>query len=401
MILVLLVRRSLRQHLLSTLVTALSLALAGGLLMSVWVVKGQARETFTRQTGSWDAVLGARGSKLQLVLNAIFHLEASPGNVPFADYQAIATNRAVALAVPIAVGDNFRGYRIVGTLTSLFSEADPVPGRKFRVAMGGRVFEDGFREALVGSFAARRLGLKVGDTFRPYHGLNFDPKAQHEDEYVVTGVLEPSNTPADRVIWIPLAGLQNMSGHAAATASDVSAVLVKLKSPIVGQQLEMMYNRQGDRFTFAWPLGTTLAQLFDKMAWFDKVLELVAYLVALVAAGSVLASIYNSMSARRRDMAILRALGARRFTVFASIVLEATSVAVLGMLGAWVLYLLILTAVASVIQTQTGVVLQVWAWNPVLLTAPAGLVLLGALAGVVPAIKAYRNPVAENLLPES
>ncbi len=401
MILVLLVRRSLRQHLLSTLVTALSLALAGGLLMSVWVVKGQARETFTRQTGSWDAVLGARGSKLQLVLNAIFHLEASPGNVPFADYQAIATNRAVALAVPIAVGDNFRGYRIVGTLTSLFSEAEPVPGRKFRVAMGGRVFEDGFREALVGSFAARRLGLKVGDTFRPYHGLNFDPKAQHEDEYVVTGVLEPSNTPADRVIWIPLAGLQNMSGHAAATASDVSAVLVKLKSPIVGQQLEMMYNRQGDRFTFAWPLGTTLAQLFDKMAWFDKVLELVAYLVALVAAGSVLASIYNSMSARRRDMAILRALGARRFTVFASIVLEATSVAVLGMLGAWVLYLLILTAVASVIQTQTGVVLQVWAWNPVLLTAPAGLVLLGALAGVVPAIKAYRNPVAENLLPES
>ncbi len=254
MILVLLVRRSLRQHLLSTLVTALSLALAGGLLMSVWVVKGQARETFTRQTGSWDAVLGARGSKLQLVLNAIFHLEASPGNVPFADYQAIATNRAVALAVPIAVGDNFRGYRIVGTLTSLFSEAEPVPGRKFRVAMGGRVFEDGFREALVGSFAARRLGLKVGDTFRPYHGLNFDPKAQHEDEYVVTGVLEPSNTPADRVIWIPLAGLQNMSGHAAATASDVSAVLVKLKSPIVGQQLEMMYNRQGDRFTFAWPL---------------------------------------------------------------------------------------------------------------------------------------------------
>lgn len=126
MILVLLVRRSLRQHLLSTLVTALSLALAGGLLMSVWVVKGQARETFTRQTGSWDAVLGARGSKLQLVLNAIFHLEASPGNVPFADYQAIATNRAVALAVPIAVGDNFRGYRIVGTLTSLFSEAEPV-----------------------------------------------------------------------------------------------------------------------------------------------------------------------------------------------------------------------------------------------------------------------------------
>lgn len=401
MTLLLLVRRSLRQHLLSTLVTAFSLALAGGLLMSVWVVKRQARDTFTGQTGAWDAVLGARGAKLQLVLNAIFHLEASPGNVPFADFQVISSNRAVGLAIPIAVGDNYLGYRIVGTLTNLFTDAEAAPGRKFRLASGGRVFEDGYREAVVGSFVARQVGLKMGDSFRPYHGLNFDPKTQHEDEYVVTGILEPSNTPADRVIWIPLAGLQNMSGHAAATANDVSAVLVKLKSPIAGQQLDLLYNRQGDRFTFAWPLGAVLSQLFDKMGWFDKVLELVAYLVALVAAGSVLASIYNSMSARRRDIAILRALGARRSIVFASIVLEAAAVAAMGMVAAWGLYGVILSVVSRVIQAQTGVVLEVWAWDPILVIAPAGLVLLGALAGVVPAIKAYRNPVAENLIPES
>jgi hypothetical protein len=121
-----LVRRSLRQHLLSTVVTALSLALAGGLLMSVWVVKRQARATFTGQTGAWDAVLGARGAKLQLVLNALFHLEASPGNVAFADFQTLSSNRAVALAIPIAVGDNYLGYRIVGTLTNLFTEAEPL-----------------------------------------------------------------------------------------------------------------------------------------------------------------------------------------------------------------------------------------------------------------------------------
>ena len=83
----------------------------------------------------------------------------------------------------------------------------------------------------------------------------WDPKAQHEETYVVVGVLEPSNTPADRVLWIPLAGLQNMSGHAAATASDVSAVLVKLRTPIAGQQLDMLYNRQGTRLTWAWPIA--------------------------------------------------------------------------------------------------------------------------------------------------
>lgn len=401
MTLPLLVRRSLRQHLLSTVVTALSLALAGGLLTSVWVVRRQAQATFTGQTGAWDAVLGARGAKLQLVLNALFHLESSPGNVPFADYEAVATNRAVALAIPIAVGDNYLGYRIVGTKTNLFSDAEASPGRKFRVAPGGRVFEDGYREALVGSFVAAKIGLKVGDTFRPYHGLNFNPKEQHEDEYVVTGILEPSNTPADRVLWIPLEGLQNMTGHAAATATDVSAVLVKLRSPIAGQQLDLLYNKQGDRFTFAWPLGAVLAQLFDKMGWFDKVLELVAYLVVLVASGSVLASIYNSMSARRRDIAILRALGARRTTVFSAVVLEAAAVAALGMVGALGFHFVILGSAAAVIRAQTGVVLEVWAWDPILFWAPAGLVALGALAGVVPAMKAYTNPVAENLVPES
>jgi putative ABC transport system permease protein len=115
----------------------------------------------------------------------------------------------------------------------------------------------------------------------------------------------------------------------------------------------------------------------------------------------VLASIYNSMSARRRDLAILRALGARRSTVFASIVLEAAAVAALGMIAAWILYFVILSITAGIIRAQTGVVLNPWAWDPVLAIAPAALVALGALAGVVPAIKAYRTPVAENLVPES
>src|SRR5664279_1613571 len=101
------VLRSLRQHALSTVVTAASVALAGGLLMSVWVVKQQSQSTFTGVNAGFDAVLGARGSKLQLVLNAVFHLEASPGNLPWQDFLDIQNHRSV----PLAVGDNFRGYR--------------------------------------------------------------------------------------------------------------------------------------------------------------------------------------------------------------------------------------------------------------------------------------------------
>jgi len=400
MTLPLLVRRSLRQHLLSTLVTVVSIALAGGLLMAVWVVKDQSRSTFTGQSGGWDAVLGARGAKLQLVLNAIFHLEASPGNITFDDYEGIRTNRAVAVAVPIAVGDNYRGYRLVGTTTNQF-EVEYSKGQRFRLQPGGRLFDDGFREAVVGSFAARKLGLTIGSEFKPFHGLNFDPKAQHEETYVVVGVLEPSNTPADRVIWIPLAGLQNMGGHDAATATDVSAVLVRLRSPMAGQQLDMLYNRQGNRMTFAWPIAKQMADLFEKFGWFDAVLAMVAWLVALVAVGAVLASLYNSMHSRRRDLAILRALGARRRTIFAAIVLESATIAALGMGLGFLVYAMILGAAATVIRSQTGVVLDPWQPAWVWLWAPIAMVLLGALAGVLPAMKAYRTDVAGGLVPES
>lgn len=401
MTLVLLVRRSLRQHALSTVVTALTVALAAGLLMSVWMVKRQAHDTFTGQAGGWDAVLGARGSKLQLVLNAIFHLEASPGNVAWDDYLTIRSNRAVAAALPLAIGDNYRGFRLVGTLTNVASVAEFGRNQHLEVENGGRWFEDGYREAVIGSFAARKLGLHVGDEFHPYHGLNFDPRNEHQEKYMVVGIAKPSNTPMDRVLWIPLAGLQNMSGHDPATVSDVSAVLIKLRSPIVGQQLDVLYNRQGNRLTFAWPIAREVAFLFERFGWFDRVLSLIAWLVAVVASGSILASIYNSMSARRRELAILRALGAGRTTVFAAIVAEAAAVALLGQIPGYAIYFAIVGTAAAIIRAQTGVVLDAMAWDPVLLWAPLALVGLSAGAGVIPAIKAYRVDVAGGLAPES
>jgi len=397
------VLRSLRQHALSTVVTAASVALAGGLLMSVWVVKQQSQATFTGVNAGFDAVLGARGSKLQLVLNAIFHLEASPGNLAWQDFLDIQEDPNVELAIPLAVGDNYRGYRLVGTTPELFHKAEYAPGKHFELQAGGDWFDPGRREAVVGDFVARKMRLKVGDTFHPFHGLIFDEKNQHSETYVVIGALKPSNTPADRVIWIPLAGIQRMSGHDPNAATDVSAVLVKLKagSAIAGFQMDMMYNKQGNRLTFAWPIGRVMADLFDKIGWFDRVLTLVCYLVMLVAAGSILASIYNSMNERRREFAILRALGARRATVFSAIVLEAAAIAALGMSAAFGIYLGLVTFVAGIIRAQTGVVLDPFSFNPVMLWSPAAFTALGALSGVVPAIKAYRTDVASNLTPPS
>jgi len=397
-----LIYRSMRQHLLATLVTAASIALASGLLLTVWVVKTQSAAVFAATNSGFDAVLGARGSKLQLVLNAVFHLEASPGNITAADYEMIRHQREVKTAIPIAVGDNFQGWRIVGTVEQLFTEVEYLPGRHYAVGAGGRFFQIGKLEAVVGSYAARKLGWKVGTTFRPYHGLAYDPNGeQHEEVYTVVGVLEPTNTPVDRVVWIPLEGVQTMKGHNPLAATDLSAVLIQLRAPEAGMMLNLRLNGQGGKLTLAYPIGTIVAELFNKIAWFDQVLTLVAWLVAVVASGSVLVSIYNSMSARARDIAILRALGARRRTVFGAVVGEAAAIGVIGSLAGFAVFAGLAVFVASVIQAQTGVVLQPLQWNAVFWWGPAVFTGLCVIGGLVPAFKAYRLSVAETIAPVS
>jgi putative ABC transport system permease protein len=165
--------------------------------------------------------------------------------------------------------------------------------------------------------------------------------------------------------------------------------------------MDIMYNKQGNRLTFAYPIGAIMAELFQKIGWFDKVLALVAYLVALVSAAGVLVAIYNSMASRRRDIAILRALGAGRLFISAAIVSEATVIGAAGMVLAFGAYVAIVSSVAVVIQAQTGVLLETFAYSPVMLWAPLGMTALCGLSGMLPAWKAYRTDVAENLAPVS
>ena len=396
-----LIYRSLRQHALSPVVTAGSIALAAGLLLTVWVVKTQSQAVFAATNSGFDAVLGARGSKLQLVLNAIFHLEASPGNIAAKDYEMIRRHPAVKAAIPIAVGDNYYGWRIVGTVPELFTDIEYAPGRHYAVARGGRFFTLGRMEAVAGAYAAKQLGWQTGTTFKPYHGLAFDPQQQHDELYTVVGVLEPTNTPVDRVIWIPLEGVQTMKGHNPLAATELSAVLIQLRAPAAGLMLNNLLNASGGRLTFAYPIGMIVAELFNKIAWLDRVLTLIAWLVAVVASGSVLVSIYNSMSARQRDIAILRALGARRRTIFGSVVGEAAVIGLMGAGAGFAVFAGLGALVAALIQGQTGVVLEPLRWNPVFWWSPAVFVGLCVLGGIVPAIKAYRVPVAETIAPLS
>lgn len=412
-----LVRRSLRQHALSSFVTILSVGLAAGLTMSVFAINAQTYDAFTGGRVGFDAVLGARGSQLQLVLNTVFHLETSPGNIPWTLYREVADDSRVTLAIPYAVGDNYRGYRIVGTTTQMFTDFTYREGQGFVLKPGGRIFDETKKEAILGHYVAERLGLTVGSTFQPYHGLQFDERQRHEDEYTVVAVMEPTNGPSDRVLWIPIEGIYRMSGHILRGTGEVyrptadepvpeehrevSAVMLKLRNPQAGFLLSNLINNQGKVATLAWPIGRVMAELFERIGWVSRILTMVAYLIVVVAAGSILASIYNTMNERRREFAILRALGARRGTVFSAIVLESTTITALGALVGFLVYGGILSAAYVIVRAQTGVVLDAFRFDHALWMTPVGMILLGALAGLVPAFKAYRTDVASNLTPLS
>ncbi len=413
----LIVRKSMRQHALSTMITVLSTALASGLVMAVFAIDRQTYDAFTGGRMGFDAVLGARGSQLQLVLNSVFHLETSPGNIPWNLYQTIKQDPRVELAIPYAVGDNYHGFRLVGTTQEIFTGFEYQPGKKFSIRPGGRPFNSHRREAVIGDYVARKTGLGVNSKFSPYHGLVYDESMKHHEKYLVVGVLEPTNTPSDRVIWIPIEGIFRMGGHVLRGSGteyeaeagkeipdehkEVSAVMLKLKNNQAGITLDQTINKQGRVATLAWPIGRVMADLFGKIGWVSRILTLVAYLVVLVAAGSILASIYNAMNERRREFAILRALGARRRTVFGAIILESTMIAALGAVLGYGVYAAILMLATVIVRSQTGVVLNTLCFHPVLMLAPVSMILLGALAGLLPAFKAYSTDVASNLTPHS
>jgi putative ABC transport system permease protein len=414
----LLAGRSLRQHALATVLTALGGALSCGLVMAVFAINQQSREAFSQGATGFDAVLGARGSKLQLVLNAVFHLQTSPGNIPYRYYQAMKANPQVAIALPYAVGDNYHGYRIVGTELELFN-VEVLPGRKLRPRPGGRLFDPAKPEVVVGSFAADKLGLKVGDRIHPFHGLDYDPSAQHAEIYEVVGLLEPTGTPNDKALWIPLDAFYRLGGHVLRgdkakgvyvakagesipdESKEVSAVLLKFKDAQSGFQLSQLINNQGDKATLAWPISSVMVELMDSLGWAHKVLALVGLGVMLMAALSCVAALVNTLEARRRDFAILRSLGSGRGLVAALLVLESAMVGALGALGGLVVYAGVLLVAAKILRQSTGVVLEVWALHPVFLLAPLGLVVLSAFAGLIPASRVYRQDVAAALRPES
>ena len=193
----------------------------------------------------------------------------------------------------------------------------------------------------MGAEVARELGLQLGDRFHPYHGLEYNPDRKHNDIYLVVGILEPTGTPTDQVIWIPLRGVQTMEGHDPEEANSISGVLLNLKGSS-GLALDVKYNKQGDRATLAWPVPAILSSFFNRFAWLERSVAALALLMALVGGLIILATLRTTMHERRREFAVLRCMGASRTVVTGSILWQSILLSAFGALGSWIIYFLLI-----------------------------------------------------------
>ncbi len=470
--------RSIQRRSLASALTALSMALGVMLVVAVLLIHGVVAESFRSNSSlGYNLILGAKGGRLQLVLNTVFYLSEPVENIPYTFYQEFlpAAQRPdghdgkwkdfVQRVIPVCLGDYFQQYRVVGTTPAMFDNYvyDEDRGEKYEFAKG-RNFEyfnpeHGFFEAIVGARVAREAGLKLGDTIAATHGST--EGKLHEDKFFVVGILAPSGTPNDRAVFVNMEGFYLLEGHAkplerTATTDDaaaneadaaamptataklsetaeselpphltkttplplpqreITALLVKT-SPIITRGLSNTIN-EGSVAQAVFPVGE-ITSLFSRIVEpFQRVLLTLTAMICVVSGISILVSIYNSMSDRRREIAIMRSLGAGRRTVMAVVLLEAVILALGGGLIGWMGGHLLIAAASPWIEAETGVTIGALDTAPPIdiveflsedspleihvstewILIPS-LILLAIVVGFLPALAAYRTDVAAAL----
>ncbi len=401
---------------LTTSLTILSVALGVGLIYSVLTLREETRKRFEDEGQSFDVVVGAKGSPLQLVLSALYFMDVPTGNIKLSDYEAIKTHEDVAAAFPILLGDTFHGYRIVGTVPELFdyqwTSASTGETRKpFRLAQG-RVFEKSM-EAVLGSGVARSEGLNLGDTFIGAHGFTQLPEGLQElhgeNPYTVVGIMAPSGTPNDRAVFARMDSVWEVHGHheqeeshaegetSKDASKEITAVLVSLDSPALRFQFAEYANETYNAMATI-PINQIANLYMNVLGTVKSVLLAVGYLVVTISAISILIGLYLSILQRKRDLAIMRALGASAYEIVGSVLIEAFLVTVLGILAGWLIGNLVAWAVGLYLQYRYGLGIGIFGMLTAEEIAAFSTVgLVGIVAGIVPAWQAYRTDVARDL----
>lgn len=395
----------LRDRPLTTALNLLLLGIAVAMLVLLVQVSTQAGARFERDARGIDLVIGAKGSPLQLILSSVFHVDQPTGNIPLDSRERLERDPAVARVVPLALGDNFRGYRIVGTdagFAALYglSLAD---GRTFAAPM----------EAVIGAEVARATGARIGQKFTGSHGLDA-PEGQDQGHdhtpFVTVGILSPTGGVADRLILTPVesvwqahgiavhhdeAGEEHGHGHEQGHETgpevaepELTALLVTYRSAAAALRVPAMINRQS-ALQAAVP-ATETARLLDLVGASLDGLTVFGWLLAATGGLSIFVALVGMVRSRAGDLALLRVMGATRTQVFGTVMIEGVMTAAAGAILGWAAAHGMIMAGAYAYPVLAEMGLTPWQPLPAELAILAGVVGIGALAALVPAISVYR-----------
>lgn len=411
----------------------LSVALSTLLLLGVERIRSDVRENFAQSVSGTDLIVGARTGAIQLMLYAVFRVGGATNNIKMDSLRAVAKHRAVDWVVPLSLGDSHRGYRVLGTTPDYLEHLRFGPDRRLRLAQG-KPFVDQ-RDAVLGADVAEALGYKPGHSIVIAHGAGDVSFSLHEDHpFQVIGVLARTGTPVDRTVHVTLEGMDAVhadhdeNAHdplAAATRANVKAArhdadaadrghenqehagrdsqraitafLIGLKSRGAALSMQRLVNEySGEPLTAILP-GATLLEVWEIVGAAEKTLFAVSALVVVVGLAGMLVALLTSLSERRREMAVLRSVGARPMHVFALILGEAAFLTLLGIaLGVAALYLGLLAG-RPWLESRLGLFIVV-GWPP---AHEFGLMILvgtaGVLIGLIPAYRIYRYSLADGM----
>ena len=414
MILLKLTWRSLWNRRISLMLTLVSVAISVSLLLGVEYIRKEARNSFMNTISGTDLVVGARSGPVQLLLYSVFRIGNATNNISWDSYQAFSEHKWVKWTVPMSLGDSHKGYRVLGTSTDYFKHYR-YANKKNLAFKAGKPFADVF-DTVIGAEVANKLGYSVGDSIVLAHGAGSTSFANHDNKpFVVTGILELTGTPVDRTVHVPLEGIEAIhigweSGAkpgieipaASAMKMDlqpkvITAFLVGLKNRSATFRLQREINEYPREALLATVPGVALAELWNTLGQFEIVLRIITAFVLIAGMLGMLTTLLSTLNERRREMAILRAVGAYPSQVFLLFIMEALVISLLGgLLGMLVTGVLVIFAQPWV-ASEYGLYLNSWLpqfydWMLLVL-----VVALATLFSILPGWIAYRRSLQDGL----
>lgn len=391
--------------------TAFVVAVTITMMVIIILLSTGIHDGLVRATEPFDLIVGAKGSPNQLVLNTVFLQDAPIGNIEHSVLEKLAADPLVAAAIPLAFGDNYHGYSIVGTDSGIFQHQPRAGQPEWLQLTAGRPFARPW-EAVIGAKVARDLNLKPGDEFKSVHGLIAAGEGhEHDHPYQVVGILQPVNGPYDQAIFVAIESIwlaheKHADGLPAAVAAathddehhehenEVTAILVKPKGYSEAMRLYQQFQREpGAQLIFP---AQVVVRLFAILGQGEQVLKTVAAVIIVMGLLIMALSVYWSALSRARERAILRALGAGARDVFLIILAEGALLTSLGVLVGGLAGHAIYTLLARAMQSKTAIALTT-GFVPAEGYILIGGILLGVLAGIVPALLTYRREIAQDL----